>query len=154
MDPDAAVVTGVHNKRRMIRALEVITMTGEKFSKVKPGISLFDTLEIGVQIPRETLYQRIDRRVDAMMEAGFMEEVLRLRKKLYSPDLPAMSGIGYGELNAVIDGALPLPEAVQRIKYRTHQYARRQVTWFKRDDRIKWLHTPTKAVLVVKKWLI
>ena len=74
-----------------------------------------------------------------MMKAGFMNEVMELRKKLYPPNLPAMSGIGYAELNAVIDGKKSLSEAVERIKARTRQYARRQMTWFKRDPRIHWV---------------
>jgi tRNA dimethylallyltransferase len=88
-----------------------------------------------------------------MMKAGFMNEVMELRKKLYPPELPAMSGIGYAELNAVIDGKQSLPDAVERIKARTRQYARRQMTWFKRDKRIIWLAEPKKAPALVKAWL-
>jgi tRNA dimethylallyltransferase len=154
VDPDAAARIGPHNQRRMIRALEVLTLTGTQFSKhLKKGEPLFDVCEIGISIPREELYRRIDTRVDAMMKHGFFEEVLRLRKKLYAPDLPAMSGIGYGELNTHIDGKISLEEAVQRIKFRTHQYARRQMTWFKRDARIRWISSVKEGTLIVKKFL-
>jgi len=88
------------------------------------------------------------------MKAGFMNEVMALRKKLYAPDLPAMSGIGYAELNAVIDGIQSLEEAIPRIKARTRQYARRQMTWFRRDQRINWILNESEATALVKKWLI
>jgi tRNA dimethylallyltransferase len=153
IDPAAAKVTG-ENKRRIIRALEVTALSGEKFSKAtKKGKPLFDCLEIGISVPRVELVDRINKRVEGMMKAGFMNESLELRKKLYPPNLPAMSGIGYAELNAVIDGKKSLPEAVERIKARTRQYARRQMTWFRRDARIIWLDDPKKALTLVKKWL-
>ena len=139
IDPAAAKVTG-GNKRRIIRALEVTTLSGEKFSNAtKKGKPLFDCLQIGLMVPREELVTRINKRVDEMMKVGFMNEVMDLRKKLYPPELPAMSGIGYAELNAVIDGKQSLADAIERIKARTRQYARRQMTWFKRDPRIHWV---------------
>jgi tRNA dimethylallyltransferase len=153
IDPAAAKVTG-GNKRRIIRALEVTMFSGKKFSSAtKVGKPLFDCLQIGIFVPREELVARINKRVDGMMKAGFMNEVMELRKKLYPPELPAMSGIGYAELNAVIDGKQSLPDAVERIKARTRQYARRQMTWFKRDKRIIWLAEPKKAPALVKAWL-
>lgn len=153
IDPAAAAVTG-ENKRRIIRALEVVSASGEKFSNAtKKGEPLFDCLELGLLVPREELKARIDGRVDGMMADGFMNEVMALRQKLYPPNLPAMSGIGYAELNAVIDGRQSLDEAVAKIKARTRQYARRQMTWFKRDKTIVWLEHPEKAAVVVKKWL-
>jgi tRNA dimethylallyltransferase len=153
IDPAAAKVTG-KNRRRIVRALEVVIASGDKFSEsAKRGRPLFDCLEIGMDVPREELKERIDRRVDQMMRAGFMQEVMDLRKKLYSPKLPAMSGIGYAELNAAIDGKQPLAEAVERIKARTRQYGRRQMTWFRRDKRINWVRGREAADLLVKKWL-
>lgn len=154
VDPDAATLAA-GNKRRMIRALEVMTETGTKFSEAtQKGEPLFDCLQIGLKVERDELVNRINKRVEAMMEAGFMGEVMELRKKLYPPDLPAMSGIGYAELNAVIDGGQSLPMAVERIKARTRQYARRQMTWFRRDPRIKWVDNSQAAVELVKKWQI
>jgi tRNA dimethylallyltransferase len=153
IDPAAAKVTG-GNKRRIIRALEVVMVSGEKFSNATQiGKPLFDCLQIGLIVPREELVERINKRVDGMMKAGFMNEVMELRKKLYPPGLPAMSGIGYAELNAAIDGKQSLSDAVERIKARTRQYARRQMTWFKRDKRIIWLAEPKKASALVKEWL-
>ncbi len=153
MDPEAAIKAG-KNKRRMIRAIEVITVSGERFSQAtRKGEPLFDCLQIGISVPREELVKNIEKRVSAMMEAGFMNEVMALRKKLYHPDLPSMSGIGYAELNAVLDGRQGLEQAVERIKARTRQYARRQITWFKRDSRIKWVKDIEEGVAIAKKWL-
>ena len=153
IDPAAAAVTG-ENKRRIIRALEVVSASGEKFSNAtKKGQPLFYCLEFGLLVPREELKERINKRVDAMMKVGFMNEVMALRQKLYPPNLPAMSGIGYAELNAVIDGKQSLDEAVEKIKARTRQYARRQMTWFKRDKRIIWLHAPSEAAPLIETFL-
>jgi tRNA dimethylallyltransferase len=153
IDPAAAKVTG-KNKRRIIRALEVVAGSGEKFSEsTKKGKPLFDFLEIGLAVPREELAKRIDRRVDAMVKAGFMAEVLKLRKKLFLSDLPSMSGIGYKELNEVIEGKTLMSDAMAKIKARTRQYARRQMTWFRRDKRINWVHGLEDADLLVKGWL-
>lgn len=153
IDPPAAEAIGM-NKRRLIRALEVVIASGTAFSKTtKKGAPLFDCLQIGLNVGREELVKRIDRRVDAMMKNGFMQEVMGLRKELYSPGLPAMSGIGYAELNAVIDGKQALPWAVERIKARTRQYARRQMTWFKRDHRINWVSDDKAAFDLVRDFI-
>jgi tRNA dimethylallyltransferase len=154
IDPAAAKTAG-KNKRRIIRALEVMAYSGERFSHAtRKGKPLFDCMEIGILLPREKLIERIDARVDAMMKAGLMDEVMALRKKLYAPSLPSMSGIGYAELNAVLDGRMSPEAAVERIKARTRQYARRQMTWFRRDPRIKWVKDAEEAIGVVKKWLV
>jgi tRNA dimethylallyltransferase len=154
IDPEAAKITGL-NKRRIIRALEVVTETGTKFSQAaQKGEPLYDCLQIGLLVPREELAARINKRVIGMIKAGFMAEVMKLRGQLYAPDLPAMTGIGYAELNAVIDGRQTLSEAIERIKTRTRQYARRQMTWFKRDPRIKWVEKDAEAFVMVKRWLI
>ena len=104
---------------------------------------------------RKRLYSRIDRRVDEMIKCGFLEEVQRLLDQGYPPSLPAMSGVGYQELAAHLSDELPLEEAVQRIKYRTHGVARRQYAWFRLEDpRIRWLETsdnPTDAALVLAR---
>lgn len=153
LDPDAALTAGQQNKRRMIRALEVITMSGNKFSQSKKGKPLFDVLELGINLPRAALYHRIDECVDKMMAAGLIGEVKRVRAKKYSPDLPAMSGIGYGEIGEYLNNRLTLNEAISRIKFRTHKYARRQITWFKNDRRIHWLVKAEEAIHLVKNWL-
>ena len=112
---------------------------------------------IGLTLERAALYRRIDDRVDAMIESGWIDEVRGLLDRGYSADLPSMSSLGYRELVHYLRGELPLDEAIDRIKYHTHRFARQQYTWFKpEDDRIQWfeasggLEIPEEAV---KQWL-
>lgn len=140
LDPAAAERIDPRNLRRVVRALEVTLTTGRPFSdlqrKSPPG---YDTRIIGLDVPREVLYERIDRRVEQMMAEGLLEEVRRLRDAGYDRDLPAMSGLGYRQLLAYLHGETSLEEAVARIKFETHRYARQQATWFRSEDpRIAW----------------
>lgn len=139
IDPEAAAAIGPSNKRKLIRALEVYAVTGKPLTSQKThGKPLFRVVEIGIRTPREELYEKIDQRVDEMITAGLVEETRGLLDK-YRSDLPAMSGIGYREIGSYLRGELSLDEAVQQIKWHTHQYARRQLTWFKRDPQIRWV---------------
>ena len=88
---------------------------------------------------RPLLYERIDRRVDEMMQAGLLDEVRTLWERGYAPDLPALQSLGYRQLIAYLNGEYPLTEAVARIKQETRRFAKRQMTWFRRDARILWL---------------
>lgn len=153
VDPTSASAIGPHNKRRMIRALEVYEITGKPFSaqKVK-GEPLFDVCEIGIMTDRNKLYKKIDKRVDLMIENGLIKETKGLIRK-YNKKLPAMTGIGYKEIGQHLSGELPLPEATQLLKFRTHQYARRQITWFKKDGRIKWISGLKDAVMIISALL-
>ena len=99
---------------------------------------MFDILEIGLKIPREKLYQKINQRVDLMIKQGLVEEVKKLAKK-YKWDLPSMSGIGYKEIGQYLQGKIGLDEAIDLIKKNTRHYSRRQMTWFKKDKQIKWV---------------
>jgi tRNA dimethylallyltransferase len=140
VDPEAEAYIDPRNVRRVIRALEVQAATGKPFSywrgKEEPD---FDSLVIGIHLPREELYRRIDQRVDAMFEAGFVAEAEALRGR-YGRDLPAMSGIGYREIGEYLAGECTLASAVERTKTGTHRLARHQNAWFKRgDDRIRWV---------------
>lgn len=153
LDPGAAKVVDKNNPRRIIRALEVCLATGKQFSKLREkGEQLFDALQIGINIPRKKLYEKIDARVDWMVKNGLVEETKRLLKK-YNPALPSMSGIGYKEIGKYLNGNYGLFLAAQKIKFRTHAYARRQMTWFRRDKRIKWIKNYNEAEREVKKWL-
>lgn len=153
IDPEAADSIGRSNKRKLIRALEVYKATGRPFSGQKTkGEPLFHILEIGIKTPREELYEKIDGRVDEMIKTGLVEETRKLLEK-YAPDIPAMSGIGYKEIGAHLRGDISLDEAAQRIKWRTHQYARRQLTWFKRDPRIHWVKGYEEAESLVRNFL-
>ena len=94
---------------------------------------------IGLTRDREQLYERIDARVEAMMAMGFLDEMKQLYQAGYSRQLPAMSGLGYRQLYAFFEGEMSLEEAVERIKFETHRFARQQATWFRQDDaQIHW----------------
>ena len=139
LDPAALLSIDVNNKRRLVRALEVCLTTNKAFSsqqKKRPPI--FDVLQIGLDTPREQLYQKINQRVDQMIKQGLVDEVKKLSKK-YSWDLPAMSGIGYKQIGMYLRGEISKYEAINLIKRDTRHYAKRQMTWFRRDGRIRWV---------------
>ncbi|MEA1937389.1 MAG: tRNA (adenosine(37)-N6)-dimethylallyltransferase MiaA [Patescibacteria group bacterium] len=145
IDPKSAEIIGLNNKRKLIRALEVYEITGKLFSAQQiKGAPLFDILQIGVKMDREKLYKKIDQRVDKMIAMGLIKEAKNLIKK-YSFNLPAMSGIGYREIGLYLENKIVLEEAIQKVKFRTHQYARRQMTWFRKDNRTKWVENYKKA---------
>lgn len=136
-DPEAVPLTD-KNKRRIIRALEVILATGKKFTKVrKPGEKLFETLRIGLSLPMDELDKRIQSRAENMLRDGLIEEVEGLLKK-YPPDLSAFDSPGYREFIQYIQGNLSLSEATDQFIRAHKQLARRQMKWFKRDKRIQW----------------
>lgn len=142
LDPATAAHIDRRNPRRVIRALEVCLITGQPFS-LQRGVTPppYRLLRLGLTCPRAELYRRIDERVDQQMAEGLLEEVQRLVAMGYVFDLPSMSSIGYRQLGMYLRGEVTLPEAVQRIKYATHRYARQQYTWFRLDDpRITWLN--------------
>lgn len=140
LDPDAAVKIDPRNVRRTIRALEVIFSSGRRFSQLtKRGNTPFDLLQIGLNRPRAELYARIDARIQAMLEAGFVQEVQNLLDQGYSPDLPTLSAIGYGEIIGYLEGKISLEEAIVLIQRQTRVFVRRQANWFKKDDpNIAW----------------
>jgi tRNA dimethylallyltransferase len=153
VDLKSAGIIGENNKRKLIRALEVYEITGKPFSAQQiKGKLLFNVLQIGIKTDREKLYKKIDKRVDEMIKIGLIKETKKLSKK-YSSDLPAMSGIGYYEIGQYLENKISLDDAIQKIKFRTHKYARRQMTWFKRNERIKWVGNYGEAKKIIKKFL-
>ena len=135
VDPQAAAVIEPRNLRRTVRALEVIFRTGKRFSdQRRRGISPYKLLLLGLTRPRVELYVRIDARIQAMLDAGFVEEVRALLGRGYTLDLPGMSAIGYRQIAAYIQGQITLDEVVAQIKRLTRQFVRRQANWFKLDD--------------------
>ena len=149
VDPEAAVSIDYRNVRRVVRALEVYQETGVPFSQArsreKPPYS---SLMIGLTLERKALYERIDRRVEAMVDAGWPQEVARLLETGYSQSLPSMSSLGYREMAAYLSGNLSLEEAVERIKTATHRYARSQYAWFRpKDPSIQWLEADDEGLL-------
>jgi tRNA dimethylallyltransferase len=138
LDPVAAASIHTTNVRRIVRALEVCIGSGTPFSSLTAKAELtFEPIVVWLQMPSEELYQRIDARVDVMVAHGLVAEVQALVTAGYGWELPAMSGIGYRELQPYLAGECSLAEAVQRIKFDTHAFARRQSTWFRRFTTIK-----------------
>lgn len=135
LDAEAAGKIQPQNVRRTVRALEVIFSTGRRFSeqRLKFGSS-YSLLTLGLTRPRQELYARIDARIQAMLEQGFVDEVKSLLQAGYSADLPNLSAIGYREVIDYLQGSIPLAEAVAQMKRKTRQYVRRQANWFKADD--------------------
>ncbi|MBN2098451.1 MAG: tRNA (adenosine(37)-N6)-dimethylallyltransferase MiaA [Dehalococcoidia bacterium] len=153
IDQETAASIDPRNVRRVIRALEIHHKNhgvgpSSRHKKRPP----FETLIVGLTAERRWLYQMIDRRVDRMMEQGLLQEVKGLLGRGYSPDLPAMSSVGYKEICQFISGKMDLATAVQRMKFETHRFARHQYAWFRLDDpRIRWYDVDTQAEAGVLK---
>jgi tRNA dimethylallyltransferase len=153
LDPVAAAQIAPHNLRRIIRALEVYAVTGRPISE-QQGRSPpdYQLRTIWLTRPREELYARADARVDAMLAAGLVEEVAGLVARGYSWDLPALSSLGYLQLRPYLEGRGTLEACVERLKFDTHSFIRRQLAWFRRlpgleiwtPDHPQWrdLHSP------------
>ncbi len=148
LDPESAAVIDPRNLRRVIRALEVHHQTGIPFSKMRGrGEGRYNSLVIGLTLPRDELYRRIDQRVDRMMEAGWLDEVRCLLERGVTAERPSMSSVGYRELLACLQGELSLEDAVRNVKSHTRKFARRQSAWFRLSDpRIRWLQSSENVV--------
>lgn len=138
---ESMTISDIKNPRRLIRAIE-ITMTGGK-QKIKSAgqSSLSNNLNplfIGLTVPYKLVYQRIDKRVDERIKKGVLNEVKSLLAKGYSWGLPSMTAMGYREFREFFDKGADFEKVIQRWKWNEHQYARRQMTWFKKDPRIHW----------------
>ncbi len=143
IDPVAAGRIHVNDCYRIVRALEVHAVTGTPLSLFQKRHGFreprFQALEIGLNWPRPVLYDRIDRRVDAMMDQGFLHEVRQLRANGYHRDLKSMQSLGYRHLTAVIEDDVPLADAVATLKRDHRRYAKRQLTWFRARPETHWL---------------
>jgi len=151
IDPKAAANIDYRNVRRVVRALEVCLVAGEPISELqRKQPPDYDMKHIGLTMERESLYEQADRRVDMMMQDGFLLEVEGLLKAGHSRKLPSMSGLGYAELTAHILDNLPLEEAVIRTKHNTHDFIRRQYTWFRgHDPGILWHNIDDNCVEII-----
>lgn len=128
----------IQNPQRMMRALEVMEGTGQSVLTFRRGEKAhrdFHIVKIGLELPKEELQQRIHTRVDQMMQAGQLEEVKRLVPYKH---FNALQTVGYKELFAYLEGTIPLEKAIEQMKINTRQYAKRQMTWFKKDGEMKW----------------
>lgn len=143
---DPRFAAGIHpkDKSRIIRGLEVWQATGIPISRYyvgRKGRSSEDTVYIGIFAERDLLAKRINDRVDSMIEAGFIGEVENLRAMGYGPELKSMKSIGYLELNMYLDGITDKSSAVDAVKTETRRYAKRQMTWFRRNKKINWFRS-------------
>lgn len=141
VDPGAAAQIQPDNGRRVVRALEVIALTGRPYSASLPRLEYADplTVQIGVDIDRPTLDERIERRVDDMFAAGFVEEVEALLARGLADGRTANRAIGYREVIGFLDGDRSLADAIEQTKTATRRFARRQDSWFRKDPRIVWV---------------
>ncbi len=141
-DPKSAELIHPNNVRRVVRALEMLD-EGVSYAAKHEGLRArrphYDALLFGITMDRERLYKRIDARVDAMVEAGLVDEVRALAEEGLAETLTAMQAIGYKEVVAYLDGALTLDEAIDEVKRRSRRYAKRQLSWLRRDGRVRWL---------------
>ncbi|MFX4260777.1 tRNA (adenosine(37)-N6)-dimethylallyltransferase MiaA [Pelotomaculum propionicicum] len=144
IDPKAAAKLHPNDARRIIRALEVYKLTGaliSSFHKIDRTRSAnYNLLMFGLILEREKLYKKIEQRVDRMIEAGLVDEVQRLLNRGFSPALSSMRGLGYKEIIEYLNGDMSLDQSVDILKRNTRRFAKRQMTWFRRDNRIKWLN--------------
>jgi len=155
LDPAAALAIDRANTRRIIRALEVIEITGQPFTANLPredSSRYPDAMQFGLVMDREHLRERIDLRVDRMWELGFVAEVDQLISQGIRKGVTAQRALGYSQILAMRDGAITETEAKEDTKRATRQYARRQETWFSRDARIQWVaqHQPRLETILQK----
>ena len=149
LDPAYAEVVDRCNPARVMRALEVCISTGRPYSEQRSGTITerpFNIIKIATDMPRDILYERINRRVDIMVEEGLVEEVRNLYPKR---ELNALQTVGYRELFDYFDGKCSLNEAIELIKRNSRRYAKRQMTWFRRDEEFKWF-APSDIESIIK----
>lgn len=148
LDPEYYEVVDLQNPRRVVHALEICTMTGKTYTSFRKRAKRerpFDIIKIGLNRPREELYKQINLRVDQMMADGLLEEA-----RNYYPfkELNALNTVGYKEIFDCFDEHWSLEEAVERIKGNTRRYARKQLTWFKKDEHIHWYHPDDRTKIM------
>jgi tRNA dimethylallyltransferase len=143
LDPDAAVRIGSRDRPKMIRAIEVCLLTGRPLSEVhKAGrtpLEGYHPIKIGLMPPRAALYDRIERRVHTMIERGWLDEVARLVRSGVPQNSKPFDFIGYSELHMHIEGTVTLSAATKAIAQSTRRYAKRQLTWFRKEPLVHWL---------------
>lgn len=140
-DPKAAERLHPNDIKRVIRALEIVHLTGKgggDYREMTSGPPLYGARMVGIDMERSRLYERINLRVDGMIEAGLVPEVESLLGRGCTPDMISMQGLGYKEIIAYLNGECELSEAIDTIKMRTRRFAKRQLTWFRRDKHIRW----------------
>ncbi len=157
VDPDYIPKMDGMNRQRIIRALDVWMQTGKPFSSFHNDEDLApdeNTIIFGLHHPREKLYDRINQRVDLMIEAGLVEEVRTILDSGFSKDLQALQTVGYREVISHFDGEFDREIMIEKIKTNTRRYAKRQLTWFRRWDFIEWLDADSLSVKEMKNQIL
>ncbi|HUI30402.1 MAG TPA: tRNA (adenosine(37)-N6)-dimethylallyltransferase MiaA [Candidatus Acidoferrales bacterium] len=147
IDPDAAQGLLPQNYKRVVRALEVYYSSGKRISelrKTRPSVVNFNAIQFGIQLDRKLLYQRIERRVDEMVGRGLVHEVKEILRRGFDPKLNSLQTVGYKEAINHLKGKISFEEMISLIKMNTRRYAKRQMTWLKKDKRIVWIEADNK----------
>ena len=154
MDPEAAEKYPAGDVRRVIRSIEINILTGmtRKEQEARDALieDTYDARLFALDWPRETLYDRIERRVDIMVKEGLINEVSSLMKEIEKGENTSVQAIGYKEIAQALKGEIAMSDAIKHLKTATRNYAKRQVTWFKRDTRVTWLHVEDIKALAGK----
>ena len=148
VDPESAMVMDTTKPRRIIRALEVYRITGKRlsaFHNEQSSAAPFETVQFGFDWARHQLYQRVNIRADSMLNGGLLNETRKLLGRGYHPTLNALNTVGYKEVIAHLKGQLEYERMVELIKQNTRRFAKRQLTWFRRDERIRWIAMDEKT---------
>ncbi|MBD3224315.1 MAG: tRNA (adenosine(37)-N6)-dimethylallyltransferase MiaA, partial [Caldithrix sp.] len=143
-----------NDAKRIVRALEVFYLSGQPFSqwhRQQADPPNFHPFFIGLIMDRQQLYDRINARVDAMIKAGLIEEVQSLKKSGYHPGMNALNTVGYKEVFDYLNGQYPKEDMIEAIKRHSRQFAKRQLTWFRKDQRIQWLEIDDRLRTVSQK---
>lgn len=154
VDPEYALKVGPNDRKRIIRAMEVWDLTGEPFTNLqRRNENAYELSVAGLYVDRPLLYKRIEERVDKMLQDGLVDEVVSMRRKGYGISLNAMNALGYKQVNYYLEGMLTWNDMVAEIKRETRRFAKRQLTWFNKDQRIVWVDVADShnLELLVKK---
>ncbi len=152
-DPDTAATIDENNRRRLERAVEILRASGQVLAASQTfDEPKYNALQIALAIPRDELYARIDTRVDNMIAQGLVDEVRKLQKQ-WGSEANALTGIGYRQIIQFFAGQTTLKEAIMRLKYDSHHYAKRQETWFRADPRVRWVKNTKAAIMAAREFL-
>ncbi len=155
IDPDSANKISVSDRKRIIRALEVYHLTGKTITwhneQSRSVPSPYNTTMFAIDVEREILYDKINRRVDIMMDMGLVEEVKSIVDMGIGKDTTAMQAIGYKEIVQYLDGEISIEEAVDKIKQGSRRYAKRQLTWYRRNEKVNWVKNIDEVLKILNK---
>lgn len=148
VDPEFYEEVDLHNSKRLMRAIEICRLSGKPYSKLRKGKRkerAFKSIKVGLELEREELYERINQRVDQMISNGLLEEVKSVDEYR---EHNALKTVGYREIFPYLDGEISLDEAIEKVKVSSRRYAKRQITWFKKDKEIKWFQPARKKEII------